>query len=242
VKNPSYKIVDKELTVNNVHVRIIILPLVWLCLMAGCNSRILPVQDNFNLITVGQSDSTEVLNLLGGEGMLHTADSVSVYRKKGWAKELGIVQFNAEDSLVKRKDYVQVRSSQTTPLLTNEKIYLMVQTIVPQDILEQPYESDMRQHLAILEHCQAAIISDLKPFEEDQASVAVMGMARSALREAIVQITDRPREAEKLLTEKGFDFTHTVMGKSRVRLVQDKENIFTLHLTGADLVDPFNTW
>lgn len=233
---------DKESAVNNMPWWKIAGCLVLLSMAAGCNSRILSVQEHFNLITVGQSNSTEVLSLLGEEGMLHTADAVSVYKKRGWSRELGIVLFNAEDSLVKRKDYVQVRSSQTVPFLTTEKLYLMVQTIIPEEVLEQPYESDMRKHLAILEHCRDAIVSDVKPFTEDRDSESLMGMARSALREALVEISVRPRQAEKLLTEQGFDFTHTVMGKSRLRLVQDKEDVFTLHLACTDTVDPFNTW
>ena len=228
---------------NKKHLPLILLILVLFGTGAGCQAnKPLPMQEVFARIVVGRSDASEVLNLLGEKGLLHTAESVSVINQHGWSRELGIVQFNTEDSLVRRKDYVQVRSGMLVPMLSQERIYLQVQTMVPQEVLDEPYENDTQKHIAILEHCRKALVSDAKPFEQDQKTMSIVGLARSALREAILQLTDRPREADKLLTDQGFDFTHTVMGKSYVRLVQEQENIFTLHLAGSDTVDMFNTW
>ena len=228
---------------NNPLSRLIIIAIALFAATLGCNSaKPLPLQEQFTMINVAQTDASEVLNLLPEKGMLHTTDAISAYNKKGWARELAIVLFNSEDSLVKRKDYIQTRSQITVPPFTAEKMYLQVQTLIPQDILDEPYESDMRKHAAILQYCQNAVIADVKPFQQDEKTAALMGMARSALREAIVNLDQRPRDAYLLLEPKGFDFSHSVMGKSRLKLIQNKENIFTLHLQCTDTVDPPNVW
>ena len=212
-----------------------------LSVLAGCQSR-LPLEQRFAQITVGQSDATEVLNLLPEDGMLHTSNAVSVLGKWGWGCEMGIVTFNEADSVVRRKEYLQRRSGISIPPFVNEKLYFVVQTLVPEEVLNEPYEDESRKHAAILRHCQEALIADAKPFAEDQETQSLMGMARSALGVGILEFSRRPREAGDLLTEKGFGFEHPVMGKTHMRLEQHEENNFTLSLRAADTVDPFNPW
>ena len=121
---------------NRLSLPILITGAAVLILTAGCDSnKSLMLQSYFQQITVGQSDATEVLNLLPEEGMLHTAGAVSVFDKKGWSSETGIVQFSPTDSTVLRKDYVQHRS-QSALLFTNEKLMVFIQSIIPEDVLE----------------------------------------------------------------------------------------------------------
>jgi len=212
-------------------------------LTAGCNSsKPLPLQSQFAGIMVSQTDAAEVLNLLDEEGMLATESAVSVFNRYGASREAGLIQFNPEDTLVCRKDYIQVRSYMTLLLFTQEKLNFLMQTIIPDEVLHEPYESNTQEHRAILQYCRDTLVEDARPFLEDQETFGLVGMARSALQQASVQLADQPRQAPQLTTDKGFVFTHPVFGKSRLHLKQDRLNIYTLTLTSADWVDTFSTW
>lgn len=206
-------------------------------LMAGCGRGPLTLEKYFAQIKVGQSNATDVLNMLPEEGMLHTTSSVSVLRKTGFSREVGIVVFNQEDSLVKRTDYLQRRSE-----LPYEKLGLVIQTIIPDEILDEPYESDMRKHAAILRYCHEAMISDVKPFTEDQQTESLMGLARTALGVGIIHLTNRPRESGELLKPKGFSFEHPTLNECRLILRQETDNIFTVIVRTRARIDPFVNW
>ena len=209
----------------------------------GCQSEDhLIVGKQMTQIEVSQTDTAEVLELLPEKGLLSTAEAVSVYNKAGWSRELGIVQFNANDSLVKRKVYVQVRSELLAPPFSREKLYIYVQTILPGDLLNEPYENESRKNIEIIRRCRELIIDDSRPYEEDVKTVSMIGMARSALNEALLQLADRPREAVQLSDPKGFPFTHTIYGKAWVKLETQEEDIYTLKLTSTNWVDPVQTW
>ncbi len=216
--------------------------LVVVCLV-GCQSEDhLIVGKQMTQIEVAQTDTAEVLELLPEKGLLATAEAVSVYHKAGWSKELGIVQFNADDSLVKRKVYVQVRSELLAPPFSREKLYIYVQTILPADWLNEPYENESRMNIEIIRRCRELIINDSRPYEEDVKTVSMIGMARSALNEALLQLADRPREADQLSDPKGFPFDHTIYGKTWIKLDAQQEDIYTLKLTSTNWVDPVQTW
>ena len=211
--------------------------------LAGCQSENhLIVGKQMTQIEVSKTDTATVLELLPEKGLLSTAEAVSVYNKAGWSKELGIVQFNANDSLVKRKVYVQVRSELLAPPFSREKLYVYVQTVLPADWLNEPFENESRKNTEIIRHCRELIINDSRPYEEDTKTVSMIGMARSALNEALVQLAERPREATQLSEPKGFPFTHTIYGKAWVKLESQEEDIYTVKLTSTDWVDPVQTW
>ena len=223
--------------------RIIILPLTLLALTAGCNSsKPLPLQSQFGGIIVSQSSAAQVLSWLDQEAMLTTENAVSVFNKHGYSRELGIVRFNSDDSLVLRKDYIQVRTNTALPPFTREKLNFLIQTVVPDDLLNEPLETNMRNSAAIMQHCREVFISDAQPFLEDQKTFGLVGLARKALQEAMLQFNENPRRASELLTNAGFTFNHSVYGESVLRLRQGPQNIYTLTMTAADWVDPFNLW
>ena len=211
--------------------------------LGGCGSSggVLPLERQFVEIRPGETDVATVLNILPEADTLHTSDKAAVYRGERWRQELGIVSFDSQSSLVKRTDYVARRSSQWVPL-AKEKLSVVVQTVVPQSLIEQPYENAMRKQVAILEFCHEALVADAEPFEEDQATVRMMGLARWALREGMVYLKARPREACVLGEADGFSYEHSVLGKCRMSLRQEQENQYTLELTAADWVDVVDTW
>jgi len=211
--------------------------------LAGCQSENhLIVGKQLTQIEVAQTDTAEVLELLPEKGLMTTAEAISVYNKAGWSRELGMVQFNADDSLVKRKVYVQVRSELLAPPFSREKLYLYVQTVLPVEWLNEPFETEARKNTEIIRHCRELIIDDSRPYEEDTKTVSMIGMARSALNEALLQLEERPREAAMLSDAKGFPFDHTIYGKAWVKLESQEENIYTLMLTSTNWVDPIETW
>jgi len=211
---------------------------VTLVLAAGCGStKPLHLEARFSQIEIGRSNATDVLNLLPAKGALHTDSSVSVFNKKGWSREVGIATFSQKQSTAKRVVYVQRRSS-----LTSEKIYLLIQSVIPQDLLELPYENDMRKHIAILRYCHEAMIDDARPFNEDQETESVIGLGRTALGVAILQVDKRPREAYKLLRKEGFDFDHPTLNTCHAALRQDADNIYTVAIRSKATPDPFTGW
>jgi hypothetical protein len=218
------------------------IPAAMICFI-GCQSKDhLIVGKQMTQIQVSQTDTAEVLELLPEKGLLATAEAVSVYNKSGWSRELGIVQFNADDSLVKRKVYVQVRSELLAPPFSREKLYIYVQTVLPAELLNEPYENESRKNIEVIHRCRELIINDSRPYEEDKNTVSLIGMARSALNEALLQLADRPREAPQLSAPEGFPFDHTIYGKAWIKLETQEEDIYTLKLTSTNWVDPVQTW
>ena len=84
-------------------VKLIVGLLVIIVSAVGCSSQALPLQGQFSQIAVGQTDATDVLALLPERGMLHSAEAVSVYNKKGWSRELGMVKFNSLSTGIRTK-------------------------------------------------------------------------------------------------------------------------------------------
>ena len=168
---------------------------------------------------------------------MHTAGSVSVTNKKGWSREVGIVVFSDQDSRVRRIDYVQKRGG--FPFI---KLNMSIQTVVPDELLKEPYENDMRKHEAILRHCHTALIQDAKPFVEDQETKSLVGLARTALSIGITQLTNRPREADMLLHPDGFEYEHSTLDSCKLKVKQEENNIFTVTIRTKALADPFVSW
>ena len=211
---------------------------VMMVLAAGCGStKPLQLEACFNQIELGRSNAADVLNLLPAKGTLHTDSSVSAFSKKGWSSEVGIATFSQKNSTAERSVYVQRRSS-----VTSEKIYLLIRSVIPQDILEQPYETDMRKHMAILRYCHEAMITDARPFNEDQGTESIIGLGRTALTVAILQLDKRPREAYKLLSKDGFDFDHSTLNTCHAALRQDADNMYTVAVRSKATPDPLTGW
>ena len=115
--------------------------------IAGCGGyKPLPLESQFAKIQVGQSDSTQVLNLLGGEGLMQTEASVSKTNLTKANSELGIVGFGQNDSLASQRSYVQVRSEAQMPLMYKESLLISLQLRVPEAVLNEPYENDMQKY------------------------------------------------------------------------------------------------
>jgi hypothetical protein len=235
---------DKERNVKK-QVRIITVAILGLVLPAvtGCNSKTMPLQKSFANIKLTQTSSTEVMDQLPEKGMLMTTNAVSVLNKKGWSREIGIVQFSEEDSTVLRKDYLQIRS-QLAPILIflDEKMLLQIQTIVPDEILNEPYENDMRKNDAILRFCHESLMEDGRAFSEDRQTESLIGLARTALGIGIQQFSVRPREAEQLFLPNGFTYDHPNLGKCKLNLLQQEENIYTVVVRGGGWSDPVSPW
>ncbi len=209
----------------------------------GCTSRTMPLQKHFADIKTAQTNSTQVMDLLPEKGLLLTTNAVSSFNKKGWSKEVGIVRFAEADSTVQRKDYMQIRSQLAViPIFVDEKLLLQIQTVVPTEQLNEPYENDMRKHEAILRFCHEGLKEDGKTFSQDQQTESLIGLARTALGVGIQQFTARPREAEQLLSPKGFTYEHPNLGKCRLNLFQQDNNVFTVIVRGGGWTDPVTPW
>ncbi|MBN1846573.1 MAG: hypothetical protein JW810_12870 [Sedimentisphaerales bacterium] len=215
-----------------------------LCLTgSGCGSnRSSTIGRQLTRIEVARTDAVTVMDLLDNDSRLQTDESVSVYRRSGQRRELGIVQLQAVGSLVERKTYIQIRSELIAPPFSREQLYLYQQTLLPRELLDQPFESERRKNDAILRYCRNALIEDARPYAEDQNTFSLAGAARAALNEALLALEQNPRQAEAILTDEGFAFTHSIYGPSRLYLRQEAEPIYTLRVLSADWVDPLGVW
>ncbi len=209
----------------------------------GCSSNSLPLQKSFAEIKTAQTNSTEVMNMLPDQGLLVTDSAVSAFHKKGWTKELGIVRFAETDASVQRKEYMQIRSQLAAiPLFVDEKLILQVQSVIPADILNQPYENDLRKHEAVLRYCHQALQDDGRAFSYDQQTESLIGLARTVLGVGIQQFAARPRESEQILDPKGFPYEHPTVGKCRLNLFQQDNGVYTVIIRGGKWNDPITTW
>jgi len=223
--------------------RVLIVLSLILISVAGCGTtKPLPLESQFADIAIGQSNATDVLNRLDNEGMLTTEDSVSVFEQHQYAKELGIVQFNPEDSLVLRKDYMQLRSEPALFWFNEERFNLFMQTVVPAEVLDKAYLTESEKQLGILDYFREMLVSDSQAFIEDQETFGVIGIARSVLQQGALNLIDNSREAADFYTEEGFVFSHPVYGSTKLRMQNHIADIYTLTATSTDWVDPFMTW
>jgi hypothetical protein len=210
--------------------------------LGGCRAKgPLLLEKQFNSIQVGQTTSTEVMDLLDREGMLHSANSVSVLSEKGWAKELLVIQFNEKDSRVGRSIYVQMRSRRKG-LTTKEMLHLTVKTKLLESVLEGPYENELREKVAFLESIHKLVVSDAREYGKDQQTVSLIGIARSALWMGIVGLKSQPRRVGDLERAGGFSYDHSTLGKVSLSLTNDSEMIYTLAVDASDEVDMVNHW
>ncbi len=214
-----------------------------LVLAGGCGER-MPLMKSFQLIDVGSTDSATVMSLLPQESLMHTEDAVSALTKKGSQKELGVVRFQQTDSMVQRKNYLLMRAKLTVPPFSEQQFYLFIEALVPAEVLDAPYADEQARSLAILRYGHETLVKDGKDFSQDQDTLGLIGMARTALGVGIHEVTSRPREAYLLTSKQGFDFVHPVMGKSRMFLKADAEkpNLYTLQLIAKDTVDAWDLW
>ena len=221
---------------------LIVLSLILISVVGCGTTRPLPLESQFADIALGQTTATDILTNLENEGMLTTESSVSVFEQQSYAKELGIVQFNPNDSVVLRKDYMQLRSGSTLFWFNEEKFNLFMQTVVPGEVLNQVYLTESEKQLGILDFFQETLVSDSRTFIEDQETFGMIGIARSVLQQGSLKLRDNPREASKFYTEEGFEFSHPVYGRTRLRMLNTMADIYTLTATSTDWVDPFMTW
>ncbi|MBN1437344.1 MAG: hypothetical protein JW936_09725 [Sedimentisphaerales bacterium] len=210
-------------------------------LAGGCQQEALVLEQAFSQIQVGTSTAAEVLGALPDEGMMHTANAISVYDTQAYTREAGIVCFSSTDSTTERLHYVQTRSQQSIWFL-KENLYMRTQTLVPQEVLDAPYENETRRLEAILRYCHEMMVQDAAPFSEDVATESMMGMSFTALGMGLLAISENPREAVQMTDERGFSYTHQSLGKCRIFLNQDSNQVFTLIIRGEKWVDPFTTW
>ncbi|MCP4708265.1 MAG: hypothetical protein GY869_06545 [Planctomycetes bacterium] len=220
---------------------LIVLSLIFV-LVAGCGSvKPLPLENHFANIAIGQSTATEILTLLDSSGMLSTESSVSVFEQQQYSKELGIVQFNPENSLVLRKDYMQLCNEPALLLFNQERFNLFMQSEVPAEVLNKVYLTESEKQLGVLDYFRETLVSDSRSYLEDQETFGIIGIARSVLQQGALKLMDNPREAPDFYSEKGFVFSHPVYGSTRLRMVS-LGDIYTLTATSTDWVDPFMTW
>ncbi|MCF7956887.1 MAG: hypothetical protein K9M57_00420 [Phycisphaerae bacterium] len=208
-----------------------------MALSTGCSSKKMVMEGYFDAIEVNKNNSTDVLNMLPEKGMLRTSNSVSVLEKKGANREVGIVVFKENDDQVLRTDYLQKKQN-----LTHVRLYSVIKTEVSDKVLNQPFENNMRKHVAILRYCWENLVTDAKPFLEDQETESLMGLARTALSTGIIHLTSRPREAEELMSTKGFKFEHPTLKNCWMWLEQDTENTYTVTIRSKSIIDPFMKW
>ena len=224
--------------------RMLFAVILTILLVAGCtSSRPLPLEAGFGVITAGQSSASDVLGVLADEGLLHSTNAVSAIRQEAYIKEVGIVKFNEADSVVQRKDYLHRRSAQWG-LLTQESLYLVVETVVPEDVLAEPFENEMRKNQAVLQYCHEAMIEDIRPFVEDKQTESLMGLGRTALGMGILKYSEDPRAAATLVDGRGFAFRHPTLGNYHMQLEQpeDDDDVFRVTVEGGDWMGPFKRW
>lgn len=216
----------------------------WLVLAVGCASnRPMAMEKQFAQMVIGQTESGEVMEMLDSPGMLQTPGSVSVTNEQRWGTELGIVQFDQVKATVQRKDYFRHRSAQQVPFLTREQTCLMVETLVPPDVLNAPYENEVRKHMAILQYVLDAIKSDVRPFQEDQKTTSMMGLGRHGLEVGIAKLSLEPRQAYKIVEPKGFVFDHPTLGNCQLMLkAGDMEGVYSLVIRSGAWADPLTAW
>lgn len=210
----------------------------------GCQQsqpRALTLQERLDQITVGQTNSTEVLNMLPEEGMLQSSSSVSVLNKGGWYEETGLVTFDEDDAQVKSKVYIQHRSKQML-IITDESLMVAIATVIPDEVLNEPYETDTRKYLALLKHVRKELAADAEPFTEDRPTESLIAMARDILHMGILTLTEQPRRGHELVSDDGLTFDHPVMRNSYVKLIQHEPNLFTIKCKAHSAVDPWDNW
>jgi len=209
---------------------------------SGCKSNTTVLESSFAAIDVGQTTTSQVLNMLPDAG-LHTTDhSISALSQVKDVQELGIVLFDQDESVVTGKWYVLHTSQLEQPFKRREKLIFRTQFEVPADVLETPYENQARKSVALLKSSLKALIEASRPFTEDSDFHSLVGVVRSAMEVGILQVQQHPRQANHLYREEGFHFSHPNLDKCRLFIRQKSDTIYSVTASATDLVDFVGAW
>ena len=222
-----------------------VLAVLWI---AGCatgpmrSDDTVTLADAFDNIVVGQTDAATVLEYLPADGTLHSTASVSSFEDTGFGEVLGIVLFDATESMASDTVLFEHHSSQPVPLARTESLDLTVTMTVPEAVLGGSYENETRQYIAIVDYAQSLVIRAGGPFIEDRRTESLIGLSRTMLATAVRQGRQQPRNAGKMRDTEGFRFDHPTLGHCDLWLRQLDETIYRVMIHSGGLTDPLVDW
>jgi len=204
---------------------------------SGCRTKPMFLETQIDYIDVGINTSADVMKLFPEKGMLRSDTGISVQDKKIFSREITIVTFDKANSIVQRVDYFRRHTD-----VIYERFHLRLETLIPAELLNKPYENDFHRYLAILRYCHQALIEDSRPFLHDQPTSGQAALARTALSIGILKIQENPRQADDLVLPAGFKYDHPTLDNCSLQLRKESKNNYTVTIRSRALIDIFAPW
>ena len=178
----------------------------------------------YNRIELKQSTSANVLETVKQHKGELVSQSESVVASWGEKKNtyqfwLTMAAFDEEEFTATRKYFLAIDEKPWHLHAEGQKLRFDCQMILDEQTLAEPYTSENQKRIAILKKLHENTRNDIMQVRQDSKVVDTGAMMVNQTLERILYVLSQsPGLAEKLSDDKGLDFDHLTLGKSRVQM------------------------
>ncbi len=191
--------------------------------------------ENYRMVTVGQSTSADVLEVINRpeKELLFQDESVIASlgrRKEGSQLWLALVGFE-EDSLVAMRKYFFATDEKSWHInAEDQKMLFETVMIVPYEVLNDNYANEDTRRVAIVNYIKDSFKEDsFGLIEQSQDLHSIRMMVNQTFNGIGYKLDRSPALAQKLPKEDGLEFDHMNYGKGKVRMLI-RDDIVVLQL------------
>jgi len=190
----------------------------------------------YDKIQLNRSTSADVLEIIKQYKQELVSQSESIVASYGEKKKtyqfwLTMVAFDEEDFTVTRKYFLTVDEKPWHIGAEGQKLRFDTEEILDEEILSEAYTSENQKRIAILKKVQGNMRDDISQIREESKIPDTAGMMINQTLEGILYaLNQSPALAEKLDQPEGLEFDHPTMGKGRVGMKLEDENVVKVRI------------
>ena len=179
----------------------------------------------YNQTVLKKSTSADVIAAFGKHENELLSQSKSIIalagqQKKGYKTWFNMVAFD-ENELIANRKYVFISDERPKQLFVEpwEGVYFDCHTVLPADVLNEPYANENARRIAILKQVIKDVRKDTVEIGADNKVVETSGMViAQGLATVIVRIDESPALAARLSEQSGLEFEHASYNKGVLRM------------------------
>jgi hypothetical protein len=185
----------------------------------------------YDRIQLGRSTSADVLEIIKQYKQELISQSESVIasygeKKKGYQFWLTMAAFEEEDFTVTRKYFLAVDEKPWHIGAEGQKLRFDTVEILDEQTLSEAYTSENQKRIAILKKVLENVRNDISQIRQESKIPDVAGMMINQTLERVIYVLDQsPALAERLNQPDGLEFDHPTLGKGRIGLRLEDENV-----------------
>ncbi len=190
----------------------------------------------YDRIALGRSTSADVLESIKQYKQEFISQSESVIASYGEKKKtyqfwLTMAAFDEEEFTVTRKYFLTVDEKPWHIAAEGQKLRFDTEMILDEETLSEAYTSENQKRIAILKKVLQNTRDDISQIRQESKipDTAVM-MINQMLERILYVLSQSPALAEKLDRPEGLEFDHLTMGKGRVGMKLEDENVAVVRI------------